>query len=326
MESSTKDKAPPALKQPLKDWQEIVARAKVISTGRMRRVAVAAAEDAGVLQAVVEAKAQGICDAVLIGDPGKIRDLAAKLELDLTGLEIGPAADAAEAAAQAAKLAMAHQADVIMKGFLPTSTLLKAVLAKDKGLKRSEVMSHCAVLSLPNYPRLLNITDGGMVVSPDMNQKIEIIKNAITVSHALGIETPCIALMAATDLVNPNMPRAMEDAVISKMAERGQIRGAFLDGPLTLDSATSPEIAQAYYSGSPVAGHADVLIANSIEEGNIISKSLILFGGAVFCGVIVGAAVPISLVSRSDPPRNKLASVAISVVLSEFLAREGEAS
>jgi phosphate butyryltransferase len=306
----------------LRDWQEIVAKAKQISAGRMRKVAVAGAEDPAVLQAVVDAKAQGIADGILIGNPDKIKELAASLNLDLTGLKIEPAKDAAAAASRAADLAVLKQADVIMKGFLPTSTLLKAVLAKDKGLKRSEVMSHCAVLSLPTYPRLLTVTDGGMVVSPDMNQKIEIIKNAITVMHALGISTPRVALMAASDMVNPNMPRAVEDAVIAKMADRGQIRGAIIDGPLTLDSATMPEVAKSYFVDSPVAGRADVLVASSIEEGNIISKSLILFGGAVFCGVIAGAGVPVSLVSRSDPPRNKLASVAIAVVLSDYLSRE----
>ncbi len=322
MESRTVDKSAPGAAQPLKSWQEIVARAQEISRGRLRRVAVAAAEDGAVLQAVVEARAQGIADAILIGDSGRIQGLAEELKLDLGGLQMEPAADAGQAAARATDLAAAQEADVIMKGFLPTSTLLKAVLAKDKGLRRSEVISHCAVLSLSSYPRLLNITDGGMVVSPDLNQKIEIIKNAITVSHALGIKTPLIALLAATDVVNPNMPRALEDAIIAKMADRGQIKGAIIDGPLTIDAAALPEVADLYGIDSPVSGRADVMVVNSIEEGNIISKSLILFGEAVFCGVIVGAAVPISLVSRSDPPRNKLASVAIAVVLSEFLNRQ----
>jgi phosphate butyryltransferase len=279
------------LTEPIIDWEGIVTRAREISRSRMRRVAVAAAADGAVLQAVVEARTQGIADAILIGD-------------------------------SADDLASSGEADVIMKGFLPTSTLLKAVLAKERGLKRSDVLSHCAVLSLPEYPRLLNITDGGMVVSPDFNQKVKIIENAVTVSHALGLEKPRIALLAATDVVNPEMPRAVEDAIIAKMADRGQIRDAIVDGPLSLDAATLPKLAEAYSVQSPVAGCADVLVANSIEEGNIISKSLILFGGAVFCGVIVGAAIPVSLVSRSDAPRNKLASVAIAVVLSEYLQKQ----
>lgn len=308
---------------PIRNWQGIVARAQEISRARMRRVAVAAAEDAAVLQAVVEARSQGIADGILIGNAGDVKALADKLRLDLTGLQVVEAADSGEAAAKAAALAAANEADVIMKGFLPTSILLKAVLAKERGLKRSEVMSHCAVLSLESYPRLLNVTDGGMVVNPDFKQKIGIIENAVAVSRALGITRPRIALLAATDVVNPDMPRAVEDAIIAKMAERGQIKSAIVDGPLTLDAATLPEVSEFYEIESPVAGRADVLVANSIEEGNIISKSLILFGGAVFCGVIVGAAVPVSLVSRSDPPRNKLASVAIAVVLSEFLQAEG---
>lgn len=206
----------------LRSWQDIIARAQEINRVRLRRVAVAAAEDGAVLQAVTEARQQGVADAILIGNGDKIRALGEQLQLDLSPFQIESVKDAGKAAARAVEMAVSGEADIIMKGFLPTSTLLKAVLGA-KVLKRSEVISHCAVLSLPSYPRLLNITDGGMVVSPDLQQRIEIIKNAIQVSHALGLERPRIALLAATDVVNPNMPRAMEDAVIAKMAQRGQI-------------------------------------------------------------------------------------------------------
>lgn len=305
--------------KPLRDWQGIITLAQKISRERMRRVAVAAAADAAVIQAVAEAQAQGIADATLVGDKDEILKVADELHIDLSKSSVESSPDAETAGARAADIAAAGEADIIMKGFLPTSTLLKAVLSKERGLRRSDVISHCAVLSLSDFPRLLNVTDGGMVVNPDFNQKVRIIENAVTVSRALGILKPRVALLAATDVVNPHMPRAAEDAVIAKMADRGQIRNAVVDGPLSLDAATLPEAAKFYDISSPVAGRADVLVANSIEEGNIISKSLILFGGAVFCGVIVGAAVPVSLVSRSDPPRNKLASVAIAVVLSKYL-------
>lgn len=308
--------------QPIRDWLGIVQRAQTISARRRRTVAVAAAADGAVIQAVAEARRQALADAVLIGDEKKILRLAAELNIDISELNLVDVPDVAEAAARAADMAASGDADIIMKGFLPTSTLLKAVLTKERGLRRSEVLSHCAVLSHPGYPRLLNITDGGMVVSPDFNQKVRIIENAVTVMRALGIKKPRIALLAATDIVNPEMPRAVEDAIIAKMADRGQIKNAVVDGPLTLDAATMPNVADYYDIHSPVAGQADVLVTNSIEEGNIISKSLILFGKAVFCGVIAGAAVPVSLVSRSDPPRNKLASVAIAVVLSDYLQRE----
>ncbi len=310
------------LKKPIRDWQGIIKRAQEISAKRMRNVVVAAAADGSVIQAVADARAQSIADATLVGNAEKIRRLADEHEIDISKLYITDSPDVEEAAARSADMAASGDADVIMKGFLPTSVLLKAVLSKKRGLRRSDVLSHCAVLSPPDYPRLLNITDGGMVVSPDFKQKVKIIENAVSVSRALGIEKPRIALLAATDVVNPDMPRAVEDAIIAKMADRGQISNAVVDGPLTIDAATQPNVAEYYGISSPVAGVADVLVANSIEEGNIISKSLILFGGAVFCGVIVGAAVPVSLVSRSDPPRNKLASVAIAVVLSEYLRRE----
>ncbi|MFH1862790.1 MAG: bifunctional enoyl-CoA hydratase/phosphate acetyltransferase [bacterium] len=313
---------PPPLANPLRTWQEIVARAQEISRERMRRVAVAAAEDVAVLQAVSDARASGIADAILIGDPDKIRALADQHEIAIEGFHIESVGDVNAVASRAAALAAAQEVDLIMKGFLPTSTLLKGVLAKDKGLRRSDVLSHCAVMSLPEYPRLLNVTDGGMVVSPTFEQKVKIIENAVLVSRSLGITKPRIALLAATDVVNPNMPRAVEDAIIAKMADRGQIRNAIVDGPLTLDAATLPKVVEFFEIESPVAGRADVLVVSSIEEGNIIAKSLILFGEAVFCGVIVGAAVPVSLVSRSDSARNKLASVAIAVVFSEFLRSE----
>jgi len=321
MDLFAKIRMTPNTSEPLRDWQGIIARAQEISRQRMRRVAVAAAEDSAVLQAVVEAKAQGIADAILIGNRDKISRIAEQLHLDISSFSHKAADDVDAAASRAAKLAASGEADIVMKGFLPTSKLLKAVLAKEHGLKRSEVISHCAVLSIETYPRLLNITDGGMIVNPDFSQKIKIIENAVTVSKALGIARPKVALLAATDVVNPHMPRAMEDAVIAKMADRGQIQDAIVDGPLSLDAATLPTVAELFGIESPVAGQADVLVTNSIEEGNIISKSLILFGGAVFCGVIVGAAVPVSLVSRSDPPKNKLASVAMAVVLSDYLQR-----
>jgi len=309
-------------KKQLKNWEEIVATAKNISRSRMRKVAVAAAEDVAVLSAISDARSQGIADAILVGNKDKILKLCDGHQLDLMDVQIESRDDVAEAAARAADLAASGEADIIMKGFLPTSVLLKAVLDKKRGLRRSEVISHCAVLSLPSYPKLLNVTDGGMVVKPDFNQKIKIIENAISVSRSLGIEKPRIALLAATDVVNPHMPRAIEDAVLAKMADRGQIHHARVDGPLALDAATLPGVAEFYQIESPVAGQADVLVANSIEEGNIISKSLILFGGAVFCGVIVGASVPVSLVSRSDPPRNKLASIAVAVVFSDYLQKQ----
>ncbi|MBU0519984.1 bifunctional enoyl-CoA hydratase/phosphate acetyltransferase [bacterium] len=306
----------------LRTWQDIVTCARDISRRRLRKVVVAAAEDLAVLTAVSDARAQGIADAILVGDQDTILKLGDQHELDLSNFQIESAADVNAAAARAADLAAAREADIIMKGFLPTSVLLKAVLDKKRGLRRTEVISHCAILSLPSYPKLLNVTDGGMVVKPDFNQKLKIIENAVAVSRSLGIDKPRIALLAATDVVNPHMPRAIEDAVIAKMADRGQISHAIVDGPLSLDAATLPEVAKFYQINSPVAGQADVLVASSIEEGNIISKSLILFGGAVFCGIIVGAAVPVSLVSRSDPPRNKLASIALAVIFSDYLQKQ----
>jgi phosphate butyryltransferase len=306
---------------PLLTWRDVVSRAQEISSKRMRRMAVAAAEDGAVLQAVADAHAQGIADAILVGDETKIKQLAEQHKLKITGLEIESIPEPEKAAARAAEIASKGEADFLMKGFLPTSTLLKAVLKKEHNLRRSEVISHCAVLSLPNFPRLLNLTDGGMVVSPDLDQKIKIIENAIIVSHALGIAEPRIAISASSERVDQNLPKTLDNAILAQMGRRKQFGAAIIDGPLSLDAAMVPGVAEKYGIDSPVAGQADVIVVNSVEEGNIVGKALILFDDAVFCGVIVGAAVPVSLVSRTDPPRNKLASVSIAVVLADYLSR-----
>ncbi len=305
----------------LRSAGEIIDRAREIGWSKPMKLAVAAANDRDVLSAVVEARMERIVEPVLVGDKEKIVKTAEELSLDITGIPIYDIKGEAEAAAKTAELAADNEVQIVMKGFLQTSTLLKTILKPEYRLKLHNTISHCAVLTVPGYHKLLNITDGGMVLEPDLQQKLYIIKNAVLVSNALGIQKPKIALHAASDMVNPHMPSSIVSAVIAKMAQRMQLGDVLVDGPLTLDCALMPGVA--IYAGieSQVAGDADVLVVSSIEEGNIISKAMINFGDAIFAGVVVGAKVPISLVSRTDSSMHKKASIALSVVLADYICR-----
>ena len=305
--------------RPLKSASDIIEMAREIGWQRPMKLGVAAANDPDVLEAVLAAKSEKIIEPVLVGNAQAIIKLAEELSLDLSDVEIIDVATEAESAEKIAEMASENEIQVIMKGFIQTSTLLKTILKPAYKLKMQSTLSHCAVLTIPGYHKLLNITDGGMIIEPTLEQKLAIIQNAVLVANSLGIAKPKIALHSASDFVNPAMRSTMECAIISKMAQRKQIEEACVDGPLTLDCALLPSTAE--YAGieSSVAGDADVLIVNSIEEGNIISKALVNYIGAVFSGVVVGAKAPVSLVSRTDSSYNKKSSIALAVVLADYI-------
>ncbi len=273
-------------------------------------VAVAGAEDADVLKAVGEAYREGIVDALFVGDGEKITRLLGELELHAQRFQIESANEPNESAATAVRACAEGRAHILMKGKLPTPVLLKAVLAPTSGLRLGQTLSHCAVLDVPGYERLLTITDGGVLVAPNFEQKLAIIQNVVWVCHILGIDEPRIALLGVMDEVNPDYPATVEAAAVAREV---RIRGIarFIEGPLTFGSAVRGLPTESSRQ-SDVAGKADVLVSNNIEEGNIAAKALINLRGATFMGVIAGAKVPLSLVSRSDPPRNKLASLALA--------------
>jgi len=306
---------------PLKSAAEIIECAREIGWSGAMKIGVAAADDKDVLEAVIEAKHEKIVEPVLVGVAEKINALADELSLNLEGVEIINIQGEAEAAEKTAELAHENEIQLVMKGFLQTSTLLKAILSSKYNLKMQPVLSHSAVMTIPGYHKLLNVTDGGMILEPTLEQKIVIIKNAILTARALGIARPKIALHSGTDTVNLSIKSSMDNAIIAKMAQRGQLGEVDVDGPLTLDCALRPGIAE--YAGiqSPVAGDADALVVSSIEEGNIIGKALVNFGEAVFSGVVVGSRVPVSLVSRTDSAYNKKSSIAIAVVLAEYIRK-----
>lgn len=307
---------------PIHSSDQLIERATAIAKeGRKKTVAVAAAQDADVLDAVSQAQADGFVDGVLIGDAETIRKLSDEKEISIELLEVVDIKDISQAAHHAARLASEKKADVVMKGFLPTSTLLRVVLDKQYGLRGENTLSHCAVLDIPGYHKLLNFTDGGMVVRPDSEMKFQILGNAVLVARALGLSPVKVAVSAAVNVVSDRMPHTVDDTKLLIPRANENFTDVVIDGPMTLDVATSREAADSYVIGGPVAGEADIFLVDSIEECNIVAKSLIQFAEAVFAGVIVGAKVPVSVVSRTDTVKNKKASLAIACVLADYYSQ-----
>ncbi len=277
------------------------------------RIVVAAAGDPEVIAAVEEATKLGIVSSgVLVGDQGVIEKAAGSLGLDLTKHRVVSAPNHMEAARQAVILVRQGEGDILMKGYIGTADLLRAVLDKEQGLRTGKMLSHVAVVEHAAYHQLLVVSDGGLNIAPDLKLKLEITQNAINVAIAMGINKPKVALLSAQELVNPDMPSSMDAALLTKAAERGQIKGGIVDGPLAMDIALSKEALEHKKIESPVEGDADVLIVPNIETGNILLKGLQYVAGAGWAGIIVGAKVPIILVSRADHARAKLLSIALA--------------
>ncbi len=283
--------------------------------GERRTVVVVGAQQNIVLQAASAAQARNIAEIILIGDEPAIRDVSSAEGIDLTGMEVIHEPELTAAARRAMRLVVEGRAHVAMKGKVDSATFLRAALDKELGLRGGGLLSHVAVFQVAALGRLLLISDAGVVVAPTLEQKADIIRNAVYVAHKLGIEQPKVAVLASNEVVNPKMPANIEAAALSKMADRGQITGALVDGPLALDNAISPQAAQIKGIASPVAGYADILIPPDIEAGNLMAKAIIYFGGCHMAGVVVGAQVPLILPSRSDPPEAKLDSLALGVVM-----------
>ncbi|MCX6826156.1 MAG: phosphate acyltransferase [candidate division Zixibacteria bacterium] len=299
--------------------QIISAAAKISGSGRKKMVAVAAAQDVDVIDALSSAETDGILDATLFGDKTLIEKMAAEGKIDISRLKVIDEKDPNMATVAAVKMAAEGKADIIMKGFISTSILLKTVLSKDFNLRTKNTLSHVAVLDIPGYHKLLALTDGGMVVKPDLDQKLQLLENAVGVARALGVKPIRVALSSAIDdLDGTNAATAGYREFIEK-ASALNLGDVILRGPLTLDAATSKEIAARKKLTGEVVGEADIFLMNTIEECNIVAKTLINFASTVFAGVIVGARVPVSLVSRTDTAKNKKASVALACLIAEHL-------
>jgi phosphate butyryltransferase len=286
-------------------------------TKEKKTIAVAAAHDREVLTAVAEAVGLGIVDAVLVGDKALIVNISEEEGLCINNMEVIDEAEAKRAATLAVELVVSGKAHYIMKGMLNTADLLKAVLHKEAGLKREELLSHVMVYDVPSYHKLILLTDGGMVPYPELKEKVHIINNAVMVARALDIANPKVAPICAVETVNASMQATIDAALLSQMNRRGQIKGCVIDGPLALDIAISKEAAEHKGIVSEVAGEADILLVPNIESGNFLGKSLTHFAKAENAGVIIGAKCPVVLVSRADSARSKLYSIALGAILGE---------
>jgi phosphate butyryltransferase len=305
--------------KPISSSDEIIeTAAKLSETGQKKMVAVAGAQDADVIEALASANADGILDASLFGDKEKIQEMSSRENIDISRFDIYDHRNPQSATYEAVRMASEGKADVIMKGFVSTSALLKTVLSKEFNLKTKNTVSHSAVLDIPGYFKLLAMTDGGMVVKPDRRQKIQIIENAVLVCKGLGISPVRVALSGAVNREYDSVPDSKECRKLIEEFAAVNFTDVEIQGPLTFDSATSKEIARKNGLDGPVAGEADIYLVSTLEECNIIAKSLINFADTVFAGVITGARVPISLVSRTDTAKNKKASVSIACLVAEY--------
>lgn len=296
----------------IKSFKEVLERVKI--QGR-KKIAVAAAQDEPVLEAIKDAINEGIVDVVLVGDQEKIREIASKINLDVNVLEIIHESDNNKAALKAVELVSSGKADMLMKGLLETSTILKAVLNKEIGLRTGRLMSHVGVFEIPDFERLIFITDAAFNMYPDLKAKIDILNNAVSVARAVGVETPKVAPICAVEVVNPDMPATVDASILSKMNERGQIKGCIVDGPLAVDNALSEEAARHKNINSPVAGKADILLLPNIEAGNVMYKTLTYTTKSKNGGILVGTSAPVVLTSRADSPESKLYSIALAALV-----------
>lgn len=291
---------------------------KLIATAQKHqpvKVAVAHPCDQVSLESVVEAAKLRLVEPILVGPQERIKEVAAKHGLDISGFEIVDAGYSQESAAKAVELVREGRAEALMKGSLHTDEIMSAVVKRDTGLRTSRRISHCFIMDVPDHDQPLVITDAAVNIAPDLKTKVDITQNAIDLVRALGQDDVRVAVLSAMESVNPDVPSTLEAAALCKMADRGQITGAQLDGPLALDNAISPEAAAIKKISSPVAGRANVLVVPDLEAGNMLAKSLSFLAGADAAGIVLGAKVPIILTSRADEETARLASCAVAQLL-----------
>lgn len=297
----------------LRTFDEVIKKAIHYGPKKIS-VAVSQAED--VMSAVEQARQMGLINGILIGDKAETIKVCKKLNIDPGDYEIIDELDKTIAARIAVKLVRDKEAELLMKGMLGTDRILKAVLDKEIGLRTNRLLSHAYVLKLEKYDKLLTVTDGAMNIAPGLEQKAQIVQNIIDFCHCLEIEEPNIAILAAIELVNPDMPASIHAACLSKMADRGQIVGGVVDGPLAFDNAISQEAALRKGINSPVSGKVDAVVMPEIETGNIFAKGLVYLAEAEPAGVLLGTSAPVIIVSRSDSPISKVRSIALGILMS----------
>ena len=302
-------------------FRDLMEKAKTLPP---LKVAVAHPCDQASLGAVIEAAERRLIDPILVGPEARIKEVAQKHGLDIGGFEIVDAAFSQDSAEKAVGLVREGRAEALMKGSLHTDELMGAVVKRDTGLRTSRRISHCFIMDVPDHDQPLIITDAAVNIAPDLKTKVDITQNAIDLARALGQDEVRVAILSAMESVNPDVPSTLVAAALCKMADRGQITGALLDGPLALDNAISPEAARIKKIDSPVAGRATVLVVPDLEAGNMLAKSLSFLADADAAGIVLGAKAPIILTSRADEETARLASCAVAQRL--VAARRANAS
>lgn len=280
-----------------------------------KRLVLVAAHDEHSLEAVVRASKLQLIEGVLIGDQEKIENIASARGFDLGAFRLIHQDDNELAAAEAVKMVHAGDADILMKGHMSSACLLRAVVNKEYGLRTGEQISHLALFELRDYHKVLGLSDAAMNISPDLKGKISMIKNSVNYFRKLGVEKPKVAILSAVETVNVDMKSSLEASILAKMGERGQIKNCEIDGPLAFDNAISKKSAALKGIGGPVAGDADILIADDIDVANVLYKSLVYFAGAKAAAVIQGASAPVVLTSRADNDDTKLNSIALAAAV-----------
>ena len=270
--------------------------------------------EASALEGAIEAGAKGLITPILVGPAAKITELAQRSGIDLGKTRIVDAPHSHAAAAKAVELVRQGQAELLMKGSLHTDELLGAVIARETGLRTGRRISHVFIMDVPTYHKVLIVTDAAITIAPTLEDKVDICQNAIDLAVSLGVPTPKVAILAAVETVTSKMPATIDAAALCKMAERGQIRGGLLDGPLAFDNAISKEAARTKGIKSEVAGDPDILVAPDLEAGNILAKQLSFLAKADSAGIVLGARVPIILTSRADSVRSRIASCGVAML------------
>jgi len=296
----------------VKSFADLIALAQ--KKGR-KRIAVAVAEDRQVLEAVKSAVELNIVQPALVGDKLKIEEIGKEVGLDLSKVEIIDEKDKILAARKATEMVSSEKADILMKGLIDTSIIMKQVLDKEIGLRTGKIISHVAVFDVKTYHKIFFVTDAAMNISPDLNQKKEIIENSVALAHSLGIDTPKIAVIAAKEKVSPKMEATVHAKELEEMNKNDEITGCIVEGPFALDNAISKEAAEHKGIKSVVAGDADILLMPDIEAGNVLYKSLTFLAGSKSAGIILGAKAPIVLTSRADSQEAKLHSIILGALL-----------
>jgi phosphate butyryltransferase len=286
-----------------------------------KKMVLAASEDAHSLCAVVEAAEQEIIRPILIGDMEKTKGLAEILNLDISKYELIHAATPVEAVTQSVRMVHDGKADVLMKGKVGTSDMLKCVLNKDYGLRTGKLLSHFAYFEVETYHKLIAVTDVAMNIAPNLSEKISILNNAVMILNNLGIKMPKVAVLGAVEKVNTDMNATLDAALLSKMNQRDQILNCIVDGPLAFDNAVSVESAKHKEIKSEVAGDTDLLLMPDIEVGNVLYKTLVFFAKAKVASMIVGASAPIVLTSRSDSEQAKFDSILLAAVAAKDIKK-----